>query len=67
MAKITNFDELKKLHDEARIAKVGSREWLEFASAMIDSFPAIYDTAKSMNAEFKNLRERLQGYGDQQF
>lgn len=67
MAKTTNFDELKRLHDWARIAKVGSREWIEFATTMMDTFPAIYETAKATNATIAELRERLQGYGDQQF
>lgn len=67
MAKITNFDELKRLHDWARVKKVGSREWIEFATTMMDTFPAIYETAKATNATIAELRERLQGYGDQQF
>lgn len=57
MAKITNLDELKTLHSEARRRGASSREWIEFAIAMEDSFPAIYDKAKVMNAEFERLRE----------
>lgn len=57
MAKVTNLDELKRQHEWARIAKVGSRDWIEFSSTMIDSFPALYETAKRMNAEFEQLRQ----------
>lgn len=59
MAKITNFYELKRLHDLARVAKVGSRDWIEFATTMMDSFPALYETAKGMNAEFARLNREL--------
>lgn len=55
MAVVTNFDELKRMHDMARIAKVGSKEWIDFAVTMIDSFPAIYEVAKKTNAEIVRL------------
>jgi hypothetical protein len=55
-----NFDDLKRLHDGARIAKVGSREWIEFATTMLDEFPAIYDKAKSMNATFNRMRNQVE-------
>lgn len=57
MAKITNFDELKRLHDWARIAKVGSKEWIDFATTMIDSFPALYEKAKAINKKLNSLDE----------
>lgn len=62
MAKITNFDTLRRLHDWARVAKVGSREWIEFATTMMDSFPELYDTAKGMNAEFSRMRRDAERY-----
>lgn len=62
MAKITNFDTLKRLHDWARVAKVGSREWIEFATTMMDSFPELYVTAKGMNAELESLRRDAERY-----
>jgi len=61
MAKITNLDDLKRMHDWARIAKVGSKEWLEFATTMIDSFPAIYETAKAMNKRMVEMQEIQNG------
>jgi hypothetical protein len=59
MAKTIHYDDLKRLHDWARIAKVGSREWIEFATTMMDSFPALYDNAKGVNAELARLRREL--------
>jgi hypothetical protein len=54
-----NFDDLKRLHDGARIAKVGSREWIEFATTVLNEFPTIYSTAKGMNEEFHKLRNQV--------
>ena len=54
-----NFDDLKRLHDGARIAKVGSREWIEFATTVIDNFPAIYATAQGMNIKFHRLHNQV--------
>lgn len=51
MTKPINLDDLKRLHDSARIAKPGSRDWLAFATTMMDNFPALYETAKQLNAE----------------
>lgn len=61
MAKITNLDEIKRMHEWARVAKVGSKEWIEFASTMIDSFPALYETAKAMNKRMAEMHEVLDG------
>lgn len=55
-----NFDDLKRLHDDARIAKVGSREWIGFATTMLDNFPEIYAKAKSMNAKFNRMRNQVE-------
>ncbi len=60
-AKNVNFDELKRKHDWARIAKVGSKEWIDFATTMLDAFPAIYDTAKRMNKRMAEMQEILDG------
>ena len=56
MAKITNWDDLRRMHDFARIAKPGSKVWIEFADTMIDSFPAMYDMAKAMNQKIIELQ-----------
>lgn len=50
MAIVTNFDELKRLHQEAMAGGVKSRAWIDFAITMMDSFPRIYDRAKAVNA-----------------
>lgn len=60
MSKVTNFDELKRLHDEARSRGHGSKAWIEFATTMMDSFPAIYDKAKGINSEFYRLRNQVE-------
>ena len=60
MAVVTNFDELKRLHMWARTKGTGSKEWIEFATTMVDSFPALYDTAKAMNGETARLRKGLE-------
>lgn len=48
---ITNFDTLNALRTEAARTGHGSKSWIEFATTMFDSFPALYETAKRMNAE----------------
>lgn len=60
MAKVTNFDDLMRLCTEARRRGNGSKAWIEFATVMMDSFPAIYETAKGMNSEFRRLRNQVQ-------
>lgn len=61
MAKVTNLDDLKRMHDWARIAKVGSKEWIDFATTMIDSFPALYATAQTMNKRLAEMQEVIDG------
>ncbi|MFA7238707.1 MAG: hypothetical protein WC091_01235 [Sulfuricellaceae bacterium] len=56
MTKQVNLDDLKRLHGRARIAKAGARDWLEFATTMMDSFPALYETAKQLNAEMERAK-----------
>lgn len=56
MASITNFDTLNALRVEAARTGAGSRGWIGFATAMFDSFPKLYETAKRMNAEAAELR-----------
>lgn len=46
---ITNFDELMRLCNDARIKGHGSKPWIEFATVMMDSWPEIYAKAKGMN------------------
>lgn len=51
----SNFDDLKKLRDEALSKGRGSKAYFEFCDAVFDGFPKIYETAKSMNEKFKLL------------
>ena len=54
---ITNFDSLKALHEEDRRHGSGATAaFLKFATAIFDSFPLIYQTAKRMNEEMETLR-----------
>ena len=46
---ITNFDDLMRLCNDARIKGHGSSQWIEFATVMMDSWPEIYAKAKTMN------------------
>lgn len=57
MAIITNFDELMSLRTEAARCGVGSKAWIEFATVMFYSFPALYETAKSMNQRLADQSE----------
>ena len=55
---ITNFDRLNGLRTEAARFGAGSKAWIEFATVMFDSFPALYQTASSMNNEMHEIRTR---------
>jgi len=57
MAIITNFNRLRSLHDAARLRGPNSREWIEFAVTMMDSFPALYDVAEAMNQDQAKQRQ----------
>lgn len=46
-----NFDDLRRLREEAIAAGAGSGRWIKCAQTLMDDFPAIYDTAKAMNAD----------------
>ena len=59
MPTVINFDELKRLHDEARRCGPNSGAWLKFAITMMDSFPALYQTAQGMNVRMSNLEGAL--------
>lgn len=52
---LTNLDDLRRLHDEARRYGPGSRQWIVFATAMLDSFPHLYDLAKRMNEDTSKI------------
>lgn len=45
----SNFDDLKKLRDEALSKGRGSKAYFEFCDAIFDGFPSIYETAKRIN------------------
>ena len=51
-----NFDDLNRLRSAALAHGAGSRQWIEFAQAMLDGFPAIYQKAKTMNAQMALLQ-----------
>lgn len=60
MAVVTNFNDLKAMHQRAVIGGSNSRAWIEFASTMMDSFPALYSTALGMNKRLAELQEQIQ-------
>lgn len=57
MTIITNFNQLRSMHEAARRGGANSRAWIEFAVTMMDSFPALYDVAKAMNEEQAKQRQ----------
>ena len=57
MAIITNFNQLRSLHEAARRGGANSRAWIEFAVTMFDSFPALYDVAEAMNEDQAKQRQ----------
>ncbi|MDO9233041.1 MAG: hypothetical protein Q7U15_06010 [Methylotenera sp.] len=54
----SNFDDLKKLRDEALAKGRGSNAYFAFCDAVFEGFPKIYETAKVMNEKFKLLGEK---------
>lgn len=63
MALVTNFDQLKQLHQAAVVGGAKSRAWLEFAITMMDSFPAIYAKAKEVNEGLNKLKDDISQIG----
>ncbi|PHV02822.1 hypothetical protein [Iodobacter sp. BJB302] len=59
MSVITNLDQLQRLHAKARVSKVGSKCWIDFSTAMLDSFPKLYETAKAMNQQQSAIKEAI--------
>jgi len=55
-----NLDDLKRLRADALAGGTGSGRWIKAATALMDSFPAIYDMAKAMNARHAELAKSLQ-------
>lgn len=55
MAHVTNFDELKRMHQAAVVGGAKSKDWIQFAITMMDSFPAIYAKAKKINESLDAL------------
>lgn len=47
----SNFDNLKKLRDEALSKGRGSKAYFAFCEAIFDGFPKIYETAVALNAK----------------
>lgn len=59
MSIITNFSHLQSMHEAARLKGANSREWIEFAVTMMDSFPALYNVAEAMNDELAKMRQAV--------
>lgn len=57
MAIITNFNQLRSMHEAARRGGANSRAWIEFAMTMFDSFPALYAVAEAMNEDQAKQRQ----------
>ncbi len=57
MAIITNFNQLRSMHEAARRGGANSRAWIEFAVTMFDSFPALYAVAEAMNEDQAKQRQ----------
>lgn len=53
MSKVTNFNELNRMHAKAMVGGPNSRDWIEFSLTMMDSFPALFETAQAMNAKLQ--------------
>lgn len=61
-----NLDDLRRLRADALSAGIGSGRWIKAATALMDAFPAIYDTAKAMNedvARYRWLRNQAVNFG----
>jgi len=56
---VTNLDDLLRMRERAQVHGFGSRQWIDFARAMFDAFPYLYNTAQRMNAEMNELRSKL--------
>lgn len=59
MAFVTNFDQLKQMHQAAVVGGAKSRAWIDFAVTMMDSFPKLYETAKGMNERLIGLENDI--------
>lgn len=57
MTIITNFNQLRSMHEAARRGGANSRAWIEFAVTMFDSFPALYAVAEAMNEDQAKQRQ----------
>lgn len=57
---MANLDDLKRLRAEAMAAGTGTGRWIKAATALMDAFPAIYDTAKALNTRQAELAMSLQ-------
>ncbi|GAB1394508.1 hypothetical protein MASR1M60_26720 [Rhodocyclaceae bacterium] len=59
-----NIEKLAEQETPALIADIGSRAWVEFATTMDESLPALYETAKAMNSQLALLIEARQMISD---
>lgn len=56
---VTNLDELRRMREAALAKGAGSKPWIDFAVAMLDVFPRMYETAQKMNDEAAHLRAQI--------
>ena len=62
MAIVTNFNDLSYRHRCALVGGAKSGAWIEFAVTMMDSFPALYQTAQGMNDRMASLEKALRDF-----
>lgn len=55
-----NLDDLRRLREEAMADGAGSGRWIKCAQALMDQFPAYYETAKAINERHAEARGDLQ-------
>lgn len=57
MIPVINFDDLKRMRDEAARRGVGSKAFVDFCQTFYDKFPDIYATARRLTENARNLGE----------
>lgn len=57
---VTNLDELRRMREAALAKGAGSKAWIDFATAILDSFPHLYETARRMNEEADRMLSAIQ-------
>lgn len=55
-----NLDDLNRLRADSLGTGIGSGRWIKCAQALMDSFPDYYATAKAMNDQAAEARQRVE-------